>query len=594
MLGIGRVERAVARALRLRAPDDPLQARFQALLALGALLAAITLLLQGVIAVVTATESPLRWLRLAANVGYAAVALHVLVGPMRRGDVQRAVTVYAFATALYYLASAAVVGFRHQPQIIAAAITPAMLLALFGRPRALALWATLMLLAVAIGIFGPRQDPGATLPVTQFVSIMLTFVVSGMVVLRHRDHLVGDLREHRARAAELEARNAELQRVIAERDQLAREREGAQRLEAMGRMAGGVAHDFNNILAVLAGHVDLLRESPGVDRADVEEMGGVIDRGARLTAQLLAFARRQASAFVPLDLAALVTELEPMLARAAGTPVRLAIDAPHPVVVRADRSQLEQVLLNLVVNARDAMPDGGTVQLGVHAEARIGGPGIAVLDVRDDGLGMDAAVRERLFEPFFTTRAADGGAGLGLASVYGIVQRHDGTITVESAPGAGARFVITLPLHEGAPLIVAPEELSVPSTELLGRRVLLVEDEAAVRQVLERVLLRAGCVVTVVADGAAALARLPAAARDHDTLVSDIRMPGASGAEVAAAFLHARPDGTVVLISGDHDPALVARIVPAGDVTFLAKPFTSAQLVRALAGAPPDAQRPNQ
>ena len=585
-----RAEALVARLLRPVVPASPLAARFQASLTLVSLLGVVIALVQGTIIFAVEARPETRLLRLVMHLFLALVLAYAAVGPLRAGHITRAASVWAFGTLAYVAVIAVALGLRRQPQIVALAMLPAMVLSVLASWRRFVAWWLAMVVVVGIGIANPRQDAGVVHPWTQFTSIVLVLFMAGVVLHRHRWHVLADIAEsaERSRAlveanALLRDANAALEAVMAERDQLAREREAAHRLEATGRMAGAVAHDVNNILAVLRGHVDLLDDTVPAP-ADLAEMRRTITRGAGLTAQLLAFARRQPSRPEPLDLRALVHAMAPMLGHLAGAPVRLVLEGEDVAGVQADRTQFEQVLLNLVVNARDALPGGGTIVIRTGTDTCPEGTPLAVLEVEDDGVGMDAATQAHIFEPFFTTRGEQGGTGLGLSTVYGIVQRHGGRIEVRSAPGAGTRIRIRLPRAVDLPAAAAaPAAVPEPST---GERVaLLVEDEAGVRQVLERMLQRAGCTVIVVPDGTQALLELERRPVRFDLVVSDVRMPGASGADVAAAYLAARPDGKVVLISGDLDPALVDGLRGAGDVTFLAKPFGRDALLAAIAPA---------
>ncbi len=595
----------VARRLRLVPSPDPFEARFQPLIATALVAAAILLVVQSAFVALTEARSTVLAIRLAA-LGVLTVSVLAAFPPLRRGRTSAAVTRVAIGGALHALILASAFGLRHQPHLLLVATAPAMLLAVFGSVRELVVWGAVLLAAIAIGLFAPVQDPLPGAAGTHFSAIVLTMGFLAVVLAEHRRGIVADAAEATAREAQLAARNAELHAVILERDRLVDEREEGQRLEAMGRLAGGVAHDFNNVLAAIQGHVDVLRTEYPDAADDLDEVTRGVQRAAGLTAQLLAFARRQPSAPTPLDLAALARGLAPMLDRVLGGRVALRLHAPAPVVVEADRTQMEQVIVNLVVNARDALPDGGTVRLSVVADPpRDREPAMARLEVTDDGVGMDAATRARIFEPFFTTKPDHHGAGLGLATVYGIVRRHDGMIGVESAPGAGSTFRVTLPLLADAALAAcaaAPPAVDTPQESLV---VLLVEDDTSVRTVLEKLLVRAGCTVIAAPDGAQALLELSLLPVRFDVLITDMRMPGASGAEVAAAYLSRRAHGRVVLVSGDHDPEEVRRVVPEGDVVFLAKPFTAEALIAAVAGrrsddardglvAAPAAQRPNQ
>ncbi|GJG86170.1 hypothetical protein tb265_13510 [Gemmatimonadetes bacterium T265] len=358
----------------------------------------------------------------------------------------------------------------------------------------------------------------------------------------------------------------------------------AQKMEAVGRLAGGIAHDFNNLLAAISSYAELLLDAFPADpaaappgalaavvadaREDVREIRRAAERGATLTRQLLAFGRGQLLQAREIDLNAVVGGLGRLLGRVLGAEVELRLAlAPEAAPVLADPGQLEQVLLNLAVNARDAMPGGGVLSIGTRhvavAEGAAGDltPGCYVaVDVRDTGVGMDAATRARIFEPFFTTKPAGQGTGLGLAMVYGIVAQTGGRVTVDSAPGRGTTFSIYLPaLAPPAPAAAPPARGADPAPERpgaapapdgAGTTVLVVDDEAAVRGAAARVLARRGYTVLEAGDGVEALGVAERYAGPVHLLLSDVRMPGMDGRELARRFRVARPEARVLLMTG--------------------------------------------
>ncbi|HVY47492.1 MAG TPA: ATP-binding protein, partial [Minicystis sp.] len=358
----------------------------------------------------------------------------------------------------------------------------------------------------------------------------------------------------------------------------------SQKLEALGRLAGGVAHDFNNLLAVVSSYAGLLRGTlaPGDPRVQhVEQIRGAAERAARLTRQLLAFGRKQVLQPVRLDVNATVSSMVQLVQRVIGEDVRLTLDlAPRVAPVLADPTQLEQVLLNLCLNARDAMPDGGDMVISTREEAAEGvlGRPAVVLAVSDTGHGMDEGTRERVFEPFFTTKEHGRGTGLGLATVYGIVQQSGGMIRVDTAPGRGSTFYVHLPQAAGdAPPAASPEPAE-PDVGGRGRRVLLVEDEPLVRFVAARILRDGGYVVLEAATPDEALAIARDAGTLIDALVTDVVMPGMNGERLAREIDKLRPGIAVLFVSGYADAALEPT------VAFLAKPFTPDALLGAVAG----------
>ena len=373
-------------------------------------------------------------------------------------------------------------------------------------------------------------------------------------------------------------------RDVTGRKKLEEQLQHSQRLEAMGRLAGGIAHDFNNLLMIVTGYSQILmngmREGdPG--RGDLEQVLKAANRASELTRQLLAFSRRQIVHAKVLDLNALVTDMDRMLRRVMGEDVELvAVLASDLKPVRADHGQLEQVLLNLAVNARDAMPAGGKLTIESANAHLTGKTGEFVrLSVSDTGAGIDSETQARMFEPFFTTKDPGKGTGLGLSTSYGIVKQHGGDIWVTSEPGAGATFEIYLPAVSEIP---EPREPVAPSPVLHGNEtILLVEDDAAVRHVLETMLRRHGYEVWACPSPEHALevaARNGAAVR---LLITDVVMPGMGGRDLAARLTALCPGLAVLYVSGYADTWNDL------DAAFLQKPFapeTLALKVRELLG----------
>ena len=371
---------------------------------------------------------------------------------------------------------------------------------------------------------------------------------------------------------------------VTERRQLEAQLRQAQKMEAVGRLAGGIAHDFNNVLTVIGGYSRLLVDSLADDapeREDAERIRDAADRAGSLTQQLLSFSRRGLVRASTVDLNDVVRDACRMLERVLGehVDVRLSLRAPSPLV-RSDETQLQQVVVNLALNARDAMPDGGILSIET-ADGSVapwtGGLAVpsVLLSVSDTGVGMAGELRERAFEPFFTTKAPGQGTGLGLSSVYATVSQAGGRIRLLSEPGAGTTVWIALPV------VVAPEHEAASSGAAAlpgesGARILLVEDEVAVRALVERILRRAGYEVLAAADAARAL-ELEAAAERIDLLLSDVVMPGMSGIELAREIRAKRPETRVLLISGYTEES-VGSSGP-GSLDLLGKPFTDNELL---------------
>lgn len=380
---------------------------------------------------------------------------------------------------------------------------------------------------------------------------------------------------------------------ITERHRLEEQLQRSQKMEALGRLASGVAHDFNNVLTAILGNAELLHTMAlDADAGEcVHDIKKAVQLASSLTRQLLTFSRRQVRELRVTDLNEVVTGIEGLLRHVSAEGVRLALDcAAAPVCVKADVGQLEQVLLNLVINAHDAMPGGGTVQVTTRvvqldeADAvRLGvaRPGAyASLEVIDSGVGITPEVRARLFEPFFSTKAGKG-TGLGLATVYGITQQSGGYVLVDSEPGRGACFTVLLPHEPGVPpRREAPAPTRHPAAR--GAQVLVVDDDEGVRRVLVRVLREAGYDVLSAGDGEEAL-RLEAATRGPiHLLLSDVMMPGLMGPELARRFTARRPEARVILMSGNASDALShVGELPAGAL-FMAKPLSVEQLTQTL------------
>lgn len=358
----------------------------------------------------------------------------------------------------------------------------------------------------------------------------------------------------------------------------------AQKMEAIGRLAGGLAHDFNNLLTAITGYSDLILTElpPGNDLyKQVREIRKASDRAVLLTRQLLAFSRKQVLAPRVLDLNAVITDSKQMLLRLIGEDIEIVTElAPDLGRVRADAGQLEQVLMNLVVNARDAMPRGGklivgtaNIDLSAPANPEIDPGRYIVLSVRDTGVGMDAETQAHIFEPFFTTKGPGRGTGLGLATVYGIIEQSGGHIEVESAPGKGSMFRVYLPRTDE----VVPAKKSHPGLRQapLGREtVLLVEDEQAVRMLAADTLRKCGYTVLEASQGEEALGIAQRHKGPINLLVSDVVMPRMGGRQLAQCLAPVRPEMRVLYLSGYTDDAVVRHGVLEDEVAFLQKPFS--------------------
>ena len=378
---------------------------------------------------------------------------------------------------------------------------------------------------------------------------------------------------------------------ITERHILQQQLAQAQKMEAVGRLAGGVAHDFNNLLTAIRGFAELhLAEHPPGDtgRDDVLEIERAAERAAQLTQRLLAFSRRADVHPVALDLAEVAGDAVALLRRLVGEDINVALDISTDVpCVFADRLQIDQVLLNLAANARDAMPAGGELRIAVtaavlskafvksHPGAQTGHH--VLLEVSDTGVGMDDATQAHLFEPFFTTKPPGEGTGLGLASVYGIVKQAGGYIGVESRPGGGSVFRVYLPALDGATPEAPPKAATGNTRTDATETILLVEDEPAVRIFAQRVLDDHGYRVLAFGDPAVALDAAISDPGAFDALVTDVVMPTMSGPTLAERIAAIRPDLPVLFMSGHG-----GNVLPAGAPPPLAKPFSAGDLADAV------------
>jgi PAS domain S-box-containing protein len=365
----------------------------------------------------------------------------------------------------------------------------------------------------------------------------------------------------------------------------------AQKMEAVGQLAGGVAHDFNNLLMVIQAHADrILGQLPQTDSsyADAVEIHNATTRAASLTSQLLAFSRKQILQPKVLDLGAVLTEVGKMLERLLGATITLQLEIqPGIGKIKVDRSQLEQAILNLAVNARDAMPAGGTLAIqarNVHfsetqvwQHSSLPSGSYVALTISDTGVGIDPDAQTRIFEPFFTTKAPGKGTGLGLSMVYGVVKQSDGAITVESVLGRGTTFKIFLPKCDeeaasGQSALAEPEKSTGSET------ILLVEDQAAIREVISAYLMRLGYNVLTAPDGEAALSIAATQQKSIDLVVTDLLMPNMGGLELATRMKQLHPETRVLFMSGYPDEAIRSQEGLTEDVEVMQKPFSMKSL----------------
>lgn len=374
-------------------------------------------------------------------------------------------------------------------------------------------------------------------------------------------------------------------RNLSEHSRLENELRQAQKMEAVGRLATGIAHDFNNIITVLLGYSDeLIEEAPpnsNLHSAAVE-VRRAADRASALTQQLLAFSRRQTMVSQSVDVNQVIVHMEDLVRRLIGPEIKLEFSLdPTLAAISADHQQIGQVLMNLVVNARDAMPGGGTltietenVELGADMVDVIPGPHVLLM-VSDSGVGMTREIRDRLFEPFFTTKDQGQGTGLGLSMVQAIVRQSSGHIVVDSAPGKGTTFKVYFPRQTGAAAELAPADPPSSGVTVKGEGVvLLAEDDRSVRRLVVAELTRRGFTVIEAEDGETALEVFRREKDRVDVLVTDVVMPRMNGADLAKAADRIRPGLKILFISG-HPERAGAGLDPTGVTNLLMKPFTA-------------------
>ncbi len=383
-----------------------------------------------------------------------------------------------------------------------------------------------------------------------------------------------------------------LREDVTERKRLEHELRQAQKMESLGTLAGGIAHDFNNLLAIINGYAEFCEQSlhePAVLRKSLREIHNAAQRAGSLVRQILTFSRKTEVRFSPVDFNQLIRDLMRMFAETFPRNIAVTLDLQEKLpALLGDQSQLQQILMNLCVNARDAMPEGGVLTLSTHVVAgatlrHLGaqeGQNYVALSVRDTGIGMNTEVRQRIFEPFFTTKAGNQGTGLGLAVVYGIVVAHRGHIDVESAPDEGSTFSVYLPLTESAPVTVPPSSIGgvAGGTE----SILIVDDEEPIRLLLANALSQRGYQTASASTGLEAISLISDPSRHFDAMLLDLNMPGATGVEVLRAMRICCPSLRVIVISGHLTPEATDEFTQFGPRVFMQKPFKLEAVARQL------------
>ncbi len=439
----------------------------------------------------------------------------------------------------------------------------------------------------------PVATTGAT--VVDATTAVFLMAVAGINVAWALEKVTHSLQLARREADERRQVEESLRREIRRREKVEDDLRQAQKMEAVGRLAGGVAHDFNNLLTVIIGLGDMILMKPGLDRktrSDLEQMRSAAEQAAAVTQQLLAFSRKQVLQARVVNLNDVLAEIEDMLRRLLGEDIRLEIiPSPDLQCVFADQGQLKQVVMNLVVNARDAMPDGGQISIetsnvvldDTYAESRPNViPGRYVkLAISDTGGGMDEELQRMIFEPFVTTKVLGKGTGLGLATVHGIVTQSGGSLDLSSEIGQGTTFRIHFPVHEGEPSAVPEQDVVAERANTGSETILLVEDEELIIGLAERILTETGYRVIKAHHAEEAIEVCRNLDEDPDLLVTDVIMPGGmSGRDLAKRLSNMIPSLRILYISGYTDNAIVRHGVLDEGVNFLPKPFTVESLSR--------------
>ena len=590
-LGMSLVDR-----LKMPVHEDPMQQRSQASFAFLQTVGAFAAAAQA--GVILGTENwtlaPVQF-RLALNLGLCALLLSSLFLFTARGRLGFSATTIAIGMLLYDALFAYGFSLRTTP-------TPAIVtLCLLGAvglvvpPTRILVWG--ILCALVLG-FGQIVTPVWLFqPSPMSVASVLIFAISffGLILMEFRRSMLDGLTALQAQSTALAEANIALQHTLLQRDELSEKLATAERMKAMGSMAGNIAHDFNNMLTVIRGYSDRIAADTALEspkRDEVDQLVQAVSRASNVSRDVLDFAAPISFAFATIDLVDLIDELMPALERTLHSKVKLERQrASEPCLVCADAEQLRRVLLNLTANARDATAAGGTIRLALSCTLdRVH------LRVSDEGHGVPESMRERIFEPFYTTKGTTGGGGLGLASSYAIVRQHQGYITVQDAPHGGAIFTVDLPRVNADAVsdesdgtthgLVAPT--TVPKT-LSGSTILLVEDDEPLRRLIERMLSRAGAAVHALDNGTDAVSVLQSrASRDAirvDIVITDLRLPIGSGAAVVATALQLSYPVAVVAISGFLEDASVAQLAAQEKLHFLPKPFAEQQLMEAIATA---------
>ena len=613
--------------LRCQPPADSFEQRAQRAIVSVQAATAFSFLVQTIVVAVTEdlTQPGVRG-RL-VGIALTSLVLGAILFVSRAGHLRLSGRLSAGFTIAMLLAFGRWSGLQESPAAFVFSMGVIGALFLVESPRLIKWWVAAFLASFAFGMLVDPIWVVAPSRAAQLNGILLSVTFFAMYMKEYRDTITDGIKSLLSQTARLGESNRELEKALRARDALSEQLANAQRLEAMGRMAGSIAHDFNNQLTVIRGYAELIGKgiTPGTPRqAELEQLASAVSRASSMTREVLDFASPHGFALEATDIAALVGGLVSDLTQLLAPAVTLRVERPaSPVYAMADRSQIERLVINLAINARDVTPLGGSVTLTVEAmDAHV------VCRVIDGGPGVPVALREQIFEPFFTTKGTTGGTGLGLASAFVIARKHGGTLQLGDTPGGGATFTLELPriapperagigarpmATPTVPLAAIPHvpranavdpgpgraRPSVPpapvveipddtSTLLAGMAVLVVEDDRQLSALITRFLEAAGATVHTTDNGDDAVTYLRgalAAGTPLDLVVTDLRMPRGSGAEVIAAARERMLPVPIVVMSGFFDDADVAALAARRALVSLAKPFSERELHVALAVA---------
>jgi len=598
--------------LRCQMPADPFDQRAQRAIVSVQASTAFSFLVQAI--VIAVTEDLTRTAVRGRLVGIAltSLVLGAVLFVSRGGRLRLSGRLSGGFTLAILLVFGGLSGLRESPGAFVFAMGVIGALFLVESPRLIKWWVAAFLATFAFGMLVDPLSAVSPSRASQVNGVLLSVTFLAMYMKEFRDTLVEGVNSLSSQTNRLLESNRELEQALSARDALSEQLANAQRLDAMGRMAGSIAHDFNNQLTVIRGYAELIGKgiTPGTPRqAELEQLATAVSRASSMTREVLDFASPHGFPLEATDIAALVGGLASDLTQLLAPTVTLRVERPaSPVYAMADRSQIERLVINLAINARDVTPRGGSVTLTVHAM-----DAYVVCRVIDGGPGVPVALREQIFEPFFTTKGTTGGTGLGLASAFVIAQKHGGTLQLGDSPGGGATFTLELPrvapperelgvrlsATPTAMLAAIPQAPSVPpapvveipddtSALLAGMSVLVVEDDRQLSTLMTRFLEAAGATVHAIDNGDDAVTYLRGALAGGtplDLVVTDLRMPRGSGGEVIAAARERTLPLPIVVMSGYLDDAAVAALAARRELVSLAKPFSERELHVAIAVA---------